>query len=102
VGSHQHISPRLTPQREAYLQKLAEIGIGEPPIRGPTRHHLLKLGWIEGVYELADGRKMTAAQFQASFPPETTEDRWKGVKFGGVTLTDEGYRQIKQTPGSVR
>lgn len=94
MGSHQHINPRLTPNREAFLRELARIGVGEPKIKG-ARHHLLKLGWIEGVYELPDGRKMTSAQFNAAFPHGT--DRWCGVKFGGVTLTDEGYRQLKRT-----
>lgn len=87
------IHDHMTPSRLRFLTELERLGIGEPYVRGTTRHHLLKLGWIEGVYLLPDGREVPVSEFDKMFPPGT--DRYRGVKFRGVTLTARGREWLR-------
>lgn len=91
VGSRHNILPRLTPSREKFLRELIEMGVGEPPVKGTARNHLLKLGWIDGVYELR-GRQVVARRFNEEFAD--VPDRWQNVKFVGVTITDAGREAL--------
>ena len=87
------IHDHITPARLHYLRELYQMVQGEPYVRGPTRNHLLKLGWIQGVYEMPDGSKICEQEFDR-VRPRGTMDRWDGVKFFGVTLTERGRQRL--------
>lgn len=93
------ITPHMTPARLRFLRELERLGVGEPYNRGTTRNHCLKLGWIEGAYEV-DGRVITDGELRQVRPPGT--DRWTGVRFAGVTLTDEGRAMLRSHGESTR
>ncbi len=95
MSSQRYIRERLTPSRERFLRELIAMGTSEPYVRGTTRHHLLKLGWIDGVYEL-NGRQIIASKFNEEFAG--VPDRWKDVKFVGVTITEAGRAVLQQAP----
>lgn len=90
------IHPRLAPSRIAFMRDLEHIGIGEPKARGRARYDLLKLGWIDVVLELHDGRKLTRAEFDAQIPPSA--ERWECVRLVGVTLTAAGRAELANGP----
>lgn len=98
-----NIYPRVTPDRLRYMRELTTMGVGEPYVRGTTRNHLLRLGWIEGVIELPDGRRMPWSAINEQFPPGSNE-RLNG-RFVGVTMTFDGQKELakfaaQQTPGA--
>ena len=86
--------PNLTRHREAFLRELLSLGIGEPTTKGPVRHACLKLGWAEGAYRLPTGEIITHSEFYARFPP--SPDRWTGVDFIGVTITEAGRAALRE------
>lgn len=66
---------------------------GEPKARH-GRHSCLKFGWCDGAYQLPDGRVLSREQFDAERPPSTA-NRYDGVTFAGVMITDAGREAIK-------
>lgn len=74
------------------MRDLAAMGVGEPYVRGTARNHLLRLGWIEGVLKLADGRQMSTSEIDATYGKGSEE--WRGARFVGVTLTNAGRLEL--------
>lgn len=89
------VYPRMTPSRLRFLTELEQMGVGEPYVRGAARNHLLRLKWIQGAYQMPDGRRITEVEFDL-ISPKGTEGRYDGVIFCGVTLTNEGLRVLSE------
>lgn len=93
------LQERITPTRLAYLRTMEKVGTGEADApRGGARSASLKFGWVQGVYRMPDGRMLTATEFETEVPL-SRPNRWDGVKFAGLRLTDKGREVLRANNG---